>query len=1005
MPSVILLSLATIFADSGPVQHGLRVPPGFEVTEFSDSKLADDVYCMTLDPRGRVVVSGRGYVRILVDDDGDGRADRALELAAGPKDGAMGLLWEGDSLFVSGDGGLRRHRVARDGNRAEGPSELIRAFKTGGEHQAHALRRGPDGWLYLLGGDGTGFDRATATLPTSPIRDPMGGCVIRFPPDFRGSEIVADGFRNAYAMDFNADGELFTFDSDNERCVSLPWYEPIRFYHVPDGGHHGWLAPQRASWWRLPPYLMDVVRPIATLGRGSPTGVACYRHLQFPEKYRGGFFLLDWTFGRVYFCKLRRAGASYACTPEVFLESVGDNGFAPTAVVVHPTTGDLFVSIGGRGTRGGVYRIRYPRGLHRFDPAEIAALQPRWRSLDWNPATKPSVLRDASSSDFPTRARALGTARRHHDRFTAAELTNLIRANAGMADRSLRRQAADLATLLDARDRVALAVIAWASLDSRPPGRDIATLDLAAVVNDPATVLRDAAGMLNSRPISPEVGLCAARLLQLALGDLVTPDLRDQVWAGYSPRLPERARAHAAAATAAVAAAFPTGHADLDRELSRVLAMVESDHPVLLEKVAARLTTDSSPVEDFHYLTVLGRMQGPRSQALTRRTADSLIALDRKAVALRLHRERHWSLRLAELYAGLVRNDPALNGAVVDHPEFGRPDHALFALATGFDGPRAARAFLARAAKEPDYAWSAEAVEVLGALPPGESRPALCRLWGKAGLDDVILPILARTPVADDRAKYLEAVGSPQLATAHLGLEALEKLTTPGAASELLPLIVAHRRLSEVPGEKRLREQIGRYLRKVTGAQLAAADRNAWSAWLARAHPDLAPRLAGRDGVDAQAWSQRLSRVDWSGGDPARGQQVFQKASCAACHAGTRALGPDLHGVAGRFSRDDLFTAILQPSKDVSPRYRATLITTEDGKVYQGMIVYEAMDGILLQTGPAATVRIPGDKIANRRLSDVSLMPTGLLDKLSNAEIADLYAYLRSMTQAAAASR
>ena len=48
---------------------------------------------------------------------------------------------------------------------------------------------------------------------------------------------------------------------------------------------------------------------------------------------------------------------------EIFLESLGNDGFAPTACVVHPNTGDLFISIGGRGTRGGVYRVRYPGGL------------------------------------------------------------------------------------------------------------------------------------------------------------------------------------------------------------------------------------------------------------------------------------------------------------------------------------------------------------------------------------------------------------------------------------------------------------------------------------------------------------------------------------------------------------------------------------------------------------------------------------------------------------------
>src|SRR5207344_971625 len=100
---------------------GFKVPPGFVVTEYADQTLANDIYCMTVDAKGRIVVAGRGYIRILVDDDGDGRADRAIDFADSPKDGAMGLLWEGDTLFVTGDGGLRRFKT-KTGDKADGPS-------------------------------------------------------------------------------------------------------------------------------------------------------------------------------------------------------------------------------------------------------------------------------------------------------------------------------------------------------------------------------------------------------------------------------------------------------------------------------------------------------------------------------------------------------------------------------------------------------------------------------------------------------------------------------------------------------------------------------------------------------------------------------------------------------------------------------------------------------------------------------------------------------------------
>src|SRR5688572_28304306 len=189
----------------------LKLPTGFVATEFSDPKLANDIYTLHIDAAGRVVVCGRGYVRELLDGDGDGHADQVRELVSGLKDGPMGVLWEGDTLHVVADGGLKRYRGV-DGTRPATEAETILAVRTGGEHDAHAVRRGPDGWLYLLCGNNAEVDRLVKPAPTSPIAKPVAGCVLRFSPDFKSVEIVAHGFRNAYDMDFSSDGELFTFD-------------------------------------------------------------------------------------------------------------------------------------------------------------------------------------------------------------------------------------------------------------------------------------------------------------------------------------------------------------------------------------------------------------------------------------------------------------------------------------------------------------------------------------------------------------------------------------------------------------------------------------------------------------------------------------------------------------------------------------------------------------------------------------------------------------------------
>jgi putative membrane-bound dehydrogenase-like protein len=991
--SALLLCATLMSAAPAGGELGLRVPPGFAVHEFAGSALANDIYRMTLDPRGRVVVAGRGYIRTLVDDGGDGRADRAIEFADGPRDGAMGLLFEGDTLYVMGDGGLRRYRDRDGDGRADGPSELIRAMKTGGEHNAHAIRRGPDGWLYVICGNFTGIDASFAQLDTSPIREPLAGCVLRFTPDLKASEIVADGFRNAYGMDFNAAGELFAFDSDNERCVSLPWYEPTRFYHVVPGTHHGWRAPQRGEFWRVPPYDPDVARPLVTLGRGSPTGVACYRHTQFPVRYRGGFFLLDWTFGKVHFVTLERAGASYAARSEVFAESVGTGGFAPTDVAVHPATGDLYLSVGGRGTRGAIYRVRYvdKEGGIAAEKPGLAALAIPSRSLDFPPGR--ALLEQAAQGDDPGRLRALLALWRHRGRLASGDIAVAIQANWRHPDPAIRRAVTDLIAALDAPARKLLEGRARAH-------EERAACALGCAEADPVAALAIALPLVADRESGFRSRLDAVRAVQIALGDLTAPPARGTVWEGYSPRR-EIARPAEAIPTT-LRSAFPAGDADLDRELSRTLALLEDDAPATLEKAAGFLTESSHPVEDLHYLIVLGRLRAPRPSAVTARVARALLSLDRKFTERRANRDRYWPLRVAELQAGLVKYDSALGAAILADPDFGRPDHALFALAPGFDRRRAAEVFLARAREGDEETWTETMVALIGSLEPDRSFPALRARWGLAGLDDAIREVLARHPSPADRPKFLEGLTSPRWSIVRLSLDALEALprgdSDPKKESDEL-LVALVQALGRIPDGKEgtaMRERIARSLRRASGQTALGPDRTAWSAWLKESRPELAARL-GNDGVNLGSWHDRLRRLDWTAGNADRGHEVFIKTGCATCHSGGQALGPDLRGVAGRFSRDDLFTAILQPGRDVPARYRTELVATTDGQVYQGMVVYEAVDGVILQTGATTTMRLAGDQIASRRDAPGSLMPQALLDRLSDGEIADLYAYLKSL--------
>ncbi len=312
---------------------------------------------------------------------------------------------------------------------------------------------------------------------------------------------------------------------------------------------------------------------------------------------------------------------------------------------------------------------------------------------------------------------------------------------------------------------------------------------------------------------------------------------------------------------------------------------------------------------------------------------------------------------------------------------------------------RQLRRFLARASADTSFEWNANLVLLMGELPREKALPIVRKIWKQGDLQEPALTVLAKWPAELDRDKFLEGLASPQLATVKCSLDALEKLAPQHSAQVLLPIVKSLARLPDEKAANPLRLQFAKDLALWTGQTGLGADKEAWRRWFAATFPESARKLLATEGVDRAAWNRRLAGLDWKTGDGERGRAMFQKASCAACHTGAQALGPDLRGVANRFSRDDLFTAILQPSRDISTRYRTTQIITSDDKIYQGLIVYEAVDSLLLQTGPATTIRVVNQQIVSRRMTDISLMPAGLLDKATDREIIDLYAYLKSLKQ------
>lgn len=977
-PALFLLA-ATAGAPPAP---DLKLPPGFTAKLYADNPLAPDVYTMTIDDAGRVLIAGRGYVRALVDDDNDGTADRAVDLIDGLKEGPMGLLAEGDSLFVVSDGGLKRYRSYNGRDKLKGPAELLLALKTGGEHDAHALRRGPDGWLYLLCGNMAGVKTATATDRRSPVRDPVAGALLRLSPDFSTVEIVADGFRNPYSFDFNPDGESLTYDSDNERCVGLPWYEGCRFYHVVPGGNYGWRAPQRSQTWRKPPYFPDVVRPIADLGRGSPTGVACYRHTQFRAKYRGGFFLADWTFGRIYFVPLTPSGSTYRGTPEVFAEATGTSGFAPTALAVHPKTGELFVSIGGRGTRGGVYRIAFDKGDANPKPLPMAN-----RSLDYDNESATQWLKDALANDIRKRRESLDLIWRHRDKgFHPDAIAKVVRPNLDHPDALVRAAAG----------RVALPFAITGRKDDLLQAR--LTLALASVESDPDWALAVALAVLDNPNAKDEELIAALRLVHLAHGDLTAKAAVGTAWEGYTLRDPvPEAQARPIYERLAKLIAAANRSRELELEIARMVAVLGGAHGHLARRATFRkIGTDTAEADDFHYLLALAGASNGSPAVDSNALAAALIDLLKKVKSQGVTVDRHWPLRLDELLARMARSWTDLGTAMLEQDAFGAPEHVAFVKSLNLNRAAAAKRFVARAQADKNYAWTPAVVALLAELLRDRVNDLLPALWDRPGLEDAVLRVLARDPRATDRPKFVAGLKALDADIVRLSAAALATLPAADAAGVCVAATRALRRFPDEKPNAAARVALVTLLQKHSGEKLGA-DAKVWSEWLVKHHPGAAKALDANDGFDAAAWRTRLAGIAWDKGDAARGRAAFAKATCAACHDGGRAVGPSLLGVGKRFGRADLLTAILQPNKDVPPRYRPTRVTTLDEKSYTGIVVYEAADGIILQTGIDTTVRVAGANIAGKKLVDVSLMPADLLDKLRDDEIADLLAYLAAL--------
>jgi len=588
--------------DAAPAgQQPFAVPPGFAVERLfvvPREELGSWV-CLATDPKGRIIASDqgdKGLVRITPAPLGGG--ETIVEKIPVQLSAAQGLLWAFDALYVvcNGGPGSGLYRVT-DTNADDtlDTVEKLRAFQGAGEHGPHNVLLAPVGKrLAIICGNHTKVPFAikdvtapqtmgglrstqrrvelpadgTSRLPANWDEDQIvtrmwdanghavgilapGGYVALTDPAGKQWEIWSSGYRNAYDFAFNADGELFVYDSDMEWDFGSPWYRPTRVNHATSGSELGW----RSGSGKWPACYPDSLPALVDIGPGSPVGAAFGYGAKVPAKYQKALYVCDWTFGTMYAIHLEPEGSTYKGVAEEFVARTP----LPLTDITIGKDGAIYFAVGGRGGQSELYRVTYTgseptAAVDAKDPRHAEARKAR-RDLEafHAPAADPAAAIAAALPQLSS-----------PDRFIryAARVALEHQPIALWQDKALAVQ--DPHGLITA----AIAVARQAEPSAQPAV--LAALDRV----DPASL--DAAGKVDL--------IRAYELAMIRLGDP-----------------PAGAKARIAATFMGF---FPSGSFDLDRELASILVAVRA--PGIVTKLVGLLAaptgsagaTNLAPNED-----------------------------------------------------------------------------------------------------------------------------------------------------------------------------------------------------------------------------------------------------------------------------------------------------------------------------------------------------------------------------------------------------------------------
>lgn len=984
-------------------------------------------------------------IKILEDTDGDGKADRMTIFADRIFPVPMGIAVEehyskdgryaGCRVFIGNSPDLLVLEDTDGDDKADRRYPLLTGF--GGidsDHGVHGMALGLDGKLYFTQGDGCcsvqkdGSERKE----NFDIVDKSGRHVssdqlastLRVNRDGTQFEVICDRQRNNYETCLNSFGNIFTSDNDDDgnRGCRVIW--------AMDGGRYGYHTPGSPRHWGE-----DVpgnVPKLVGTGNGSPSGIMVYEGSLLPEEYRGGLFEADAGTRQVNFFPLTRKGAAFRTEYKVLLAS-DDPWFRPIDACASPDGAVLVADwydagVGGHAfsdqTTGRIYRVA-PKGYHakpdRFDFGSIEGLVKALRAP--NVATQdaarrgliargeesvPAIHRLVHEGTAVEAARAAWVAVGLPPSAMLGPLETMM-AEQPEAFRQHDPRLRELAVRILGRDCRENGKVEYRKPEAKQPPAALAHLPaLLPAADDPDPgVRRELILALRNCP-TDKVGEALKKLaaawdgqdrwyleaLGLALENREGPYLASLFSSDLFGELTEAELDRAGRGNdVAVPPFFPVDRNEAfiaagtpDRPasaLSKALGLAWRIHRnevvPLLRKVVHHLT---APELQQAADDVLRQIKSPAAAILVAEMIDKLKEPVRKRQMLSI-----LSHNLEDQWRGAKDNMTV--------------EKVIF---EALNNPETRSQGIAIVAASRDARYD----DVLESIARDEKLPAEVRVASVQALGEIHGPIIrfldhliASTGGKPNSSPIAEAAVRtvPHIYDARTKL--IELITARefpvGLRREALRALAEHQdggpRIIELARAKKLPDDL-----KTEAVTLLITHRDRQVRDAAGTVLPL-PKVAG--GLALPPIGELIRRD----GDPTRGRTRFfltAQNSCASCHrvqGQGQWVGPDLSTIGTKYGKDELLRSILSPSAAIGYNYRALSLALTDGRVITGLPVEDTSERLVVKTADGRRIILrPGD-IEDRKTSDVSLMPEGLAQTMSEGELVDLLAYLTTLRE------